>query len=156
MSAELKPGNNTTKAMIAFGSIGGIFSVLALLSTRQPGVINPSDPTGALSDSVFTVSSGAALMSFGITSILGGVRRTLPHSKESDYELVLFSNSQRNNLKAGGEIAVGLGLMTAGVPFLYPLSFQYRNLLAVPVVLTVAGIAAVAVAEDSAGIVKWS
>jgi hypothetical protein len=101
-------------------------------------------------------SSGLALVSFGITSILGGVRRTLPYSKESDYKIVLFENSERNKLKAGGEVALGLGLVTAGIPFVTPLPLRFRNLIAVPVVLTVAGVVAVAVAEDIAGIVKWS
>ena len=81
---ELKPGNDTTKAMIAFGTVGGVLTVAAFF-TAPGGDYNfrrqPTDPTEAQLMTAATSILGVGLVSFGITSILGGVRRTMPYVK---------------------------------------------------------------------------
>jgi hypothetical protein len=79
----------------------------------------------------------------------------------SNYELKLFSNPDRNLLKSRGELAVGVGVTTGGIMTIMTSGIagpptRFLQWWIVPAAFTVAGVVAVAVAEDIAGIVKWS
>jgi hypothetical protein len=175
---ELKPGNDTTQAMIAFGVTGGILTVASFVimpSNSYNIRRSPGDPTEAQLLSLTSGVLGAGLISLGLTGILGGVRRTMPYVKfgqddepestyssytregtYSKYDLELFRNPDRNWLKSRGEIGVGTGILVGGIVTIVNPPAGYRGWWAVPIALTVAGIAAVAVADDSLNVVKWS
>ena len=158
---KFKPGNDTTTAMIAFGVAGGVLTVGGFLMWPPPDYNlrrTPNLPTLAQVEKMSNYVLGAGLMSLGLTGILGGARRTMPYEEISisKYYLDQFSNPNRNLLKSRGEMGVGLGLVTGGILAIAQPSAEHLGWWGVPILLTVAGIAAVAVADDSLKVVKWS